>query len=311
MDRVSDIGGMDAAVDLRVTKHMVDRLQDRRPRTERIGERHRIEFQPGILESFLQCPAAQVEFVRRGALKRKDRLLLVADREDGAHHAVARAGAGGEFGNDVGDNLPLPRAGILRLVDQHMVDAAIELVVHPARRDAVQHRQRLVDQVVIVEQAALLLLAPVVRRRGGGDVQQRLGAVAGRHRAAPLDQGADANAFRLERARQRRMAVAELLGQHRFARRALLGQEHAEIFVDLRGPGKGQRVAEPFRMVLFGPVAGIEHRGDVLPPRLRQVWSVDDLALDGFDSVIRDRRRGLPTIAPRRPPRCRHGRSMP
>ncbi len=167
---------------------MIDRLQDRRPRAERIGERHRIEFQPGILEFFLQCPAAQVEFVRRGALKRKDRLLLVADREDGAHDAVARALAGGEFGNDVGDDLPLPRAGILRLVDQHMVDAAIELVVHPAGRDAGKHVQRLVDQVVIVEQAALLLLAPVIRRRGGGDVQQRLGAVAGGQRAAPLDQ---------------------------------------------------------------------------------------------------------------------------
>ena len=285
MDRVSDIGGMDAAVDLRVTKHMVDRLQDRRPRTERIGERHRIEFQPGILESFLQCPAAQIEFVRRGALKRKDRLLFVADREDRAQHAVARAGAGGEFGNDVGDNLPLPRAGILRLVDQHMVDTAIELVMHPARRDTVKHFQRLVDQVVIVEQAALSLLAPVIRRRGGGNVQQRLGAVAGRHRAAPLDQGADASAFRPESARQRRMAVAEPLGQNRFARRPIVGQEHAEIFVDLRGPGSGERGAEPFRMVLFGLVAGIEHRGNVLPSRLRQVWPLDDLALDVFDPV--------------------------
>ena len=61
--------------------------------------------------------------------------------------------------------------------------------MHPAGRNPVQHGQRLVDQIVIVEQAALLLLAPVVRRRGGCDVQQRLGAVAGRHRAALLDQG--------------------------------------------------------------------------------------------------------------------------
>ena len=286
VERVADIGGMDAAVDLRIAKHMVDRLQDRRPGTERIGERHRIEFQPGILEFLLQCPAAQVEFVRRGALKRKDRLLLVADREDGAHHAVARALAGGEFGNDMDDDVPLPRAGILRLVDQHMVDAAIELVMHPARRDALKHVQRLVDQIVIVEQAAFQLLAPVIRRRGGGDVQQRLGAVAGRQRAAPLDQRADADAFRLERARHCRMVVAELLCQHRLPRRPIVGEKHAEIFIHLCSSGKSQRVAEPFRMVLFGLAAAIEPRGDVLPARLRQVWPVDDLALDGFDSVI-------------------------
>ena len=179
-------------IDLLLAEHVVDRVQDRRSRAERIGEGYRIEFQPGILELLLQRPAAQVEFARRRALEREDRLLLVADREHRAHHAVARARAGGEFGNDMRDDVPLPRAGVLRLVDQHMVDAAVELVMHPARGDAVEHRQRLVDQIVIVEQAALLLLAPVVGRRRGRDMQQRLGAVAGDHRAAPFDQGREA-----------------------------------------------------------------------------------------------------------------------
>ena len=44
----------------------------------------RIEFQSGSGEFPFQLAAAQVEFVRRGALEREDRLLLVADREDGA-----------------------------------------------------------------------------------------------------------------------------------------------------------------------------------------------------------------------------------
>ena len=76
------------------------------------------------------------------------------------------------------DDVPLPRTGILRLVDQNMIDAAIELVVHPAGCAAVEHGQCLVDQVVIVEQAAFLLLAAVVRGDRGCDMQQGFGAVA-------------------------------------------------------------------------------------------------------------------------------------
>ena len=47
----------------------------------------------------------------------------------------ARAGAGEEFRRQRADDLPLLRAGVLRLVDQHVVDAAIELVVHPGGVD--------------------------------------------------------------------------------------------------------------------------------------------------------------------------------
>ena len=72
--------------------------------------------------------------MRRCALKREDRLLLVADREDGALDAAAGAGAGREIFGDVRDDLPLSWAGVLRLVDQDVVDALIELVVNPARR---------------------------------------------------------------------------------------------------------------------------------------------------------------------------------
>ncbi len=198
VDRVAILDRMNAAIDRLVAKHMVDRLQDRRSRAERIGERYRIEFQPGILELLLQAAATQVEFPGGGALKRKDRLLFVADREHRPDHAIARAGAGGEFGNDVRDDVPLPGTGVLRFVDQHMIDAAVELVMHPAGRHAVEHRQRFVDQIVIVEQAAFLLLAPVIRCRRGRDMQQRLGAVAGGHRAAAFDQGAKAADFGLQ-----------------------------------------------------------------------------------------------------------------
>lgn len=144
----------------------------------------------------------------------------------------------------MGDDVPLPRAGILRLVDQHMVDAAIELVVHPLGGDAVEHRQRPVDQVVIVEQAAFQLLAPVVRGRRGGDMQQRFGAIAGGDGAAAFDQGADTQRFGFEQLTDDWIGVNELFGHDRFARRPVgFGEEHAEIFVDLSRTGEHQRFA--------------------------------------------------------------------
>ena len=262
-------------------------MQDRRSRAERIGEGHRIELQPGALELLLQGAAAQVELARRRALERKDRLLLVADREHRSHHAVARAGARGEFGDDVRDDVPLPRAGVLRLVDQHMVDAAVELVMHPARGDAVEHLQRLVDQIVIVEQAAFLLLAAVIGRRSRCDMKQRLGAVARHHGAAAFDQGQDATGFRFEQPADGRIVVAEFLRHHRFARRAIgLREEDAEILVDLRRAGEHQRAAQPRRLVLIGLAAGFQNQGDVLPSRARQVRSVDDVALDILDAIV-------------------------
>ena len=64
-------------------------------------------FSPASSNFFCSASAARVEFARRRALEREDRLLLVADREDRAHDAVARAFAGGEFGDDVRRRCPI------------------------------------------------------------------------------------------------------------------------------------------------------------------------------------------------------------
>ena len=209
------------------------------------------------------------------------------------------------------DDVPLPRAGILRLVDQHMIDAAVELVMHPAGGAAIQHRQRLVDQIVVVEQAAFLLLAPVIRRRRGRDLQQRLvrsRVVTARRRSisGPMRRLSDSNSRAIAG-----LLSAEFLGHHRFARRALVGEEHAEIVVDLRGSGRRQRLAQPRRLVLVGLAAGIENGGDLVPSRSRQIRPVDDLALDVFDAVIGDRRQARRPSARRRHRRCRRRRSTP
>src|SRR6516225_1910806 len=93
---------------------------------------------------------------RRRILKRKDRLLLVTHRKDGSR-AYARAGAGEELAGQSLDDLPLFGACILRLIDQHMIDALIELVVHPGRTVMAQKRMGLIDQVVVIEKTAAVL----------------------------------------------------------------------------------------------------------------------------------------------------------
>jgi len=75
-----------------------------------------VELQAGI-DKLLSSLCAGVEFARDRALKRKDRLLLVADREDRAVTPSARLAP--EVNSEMmWRRCPLPGAGVLRLVDQ-------------------------------------------------------------------------------------------------------------------------------------------------------------------------------------------------
>ena len=97
-----------------------------------------------------------VEFRRVGALEGVDRLLAVAHREDGAR-PVAGALAGEEFlGQGVGD-APLLGRGVLHLIQQQVVQAAVQLVQHPGGARIEQQRAGAVDQVVVIEQSGLVL----------------------------------------------------------------------------------------------------------------------------------------------------------
>ena len=117
------------------------------------------------------------ELLGIGALETEDRLLLVAHREQGARpRAVARALPGEEFLGELGDDPPLLRARVLRLVDQDMVQAAVELVEHPVRRIALlQERDGGQDQVVVVEHRALALHALIVVEHGERHRHHRFG----------------------------------------------------------------------------------------------------------------------------------------
>ena len=123
-------------------------------------ETARQEGEPARRMRAFEIAAHRGEFLRRRILKRIDRLLFVADGKDRPEY-VARAGAGGEFGDQFSDDLPLLAAGILGLVDQEMIDAEIELVMNPGGIDAGEERERLVDQIFIIEQAAARLLVVI------------------------------------------------------------------------------------------------------------------------------------------------------
>src|SRR5687767_11801311 len=70
---------------------------------------------------------------RSGTLKGEDRLFLVADGKD-ASCRLTSAFAGKEIRGERPDDLPLSWAGVLGLVHQDVVDAPVELILHPASR---------------------------------------------------------------------------------------------------------------------------------------------------------------------------------
>ncbi len=178
-----------------------------------------------------------VELARRRALEREDGLLLVADREDGSLDR-AGAGTGEEFGGQQPDDLPLLRAGVLRLVDQHVVDALVELVVHPGRPVLAEQVQRLVDQVVVVEQPAPVLRPLVAGDHGIGDGDERRGAVAAGDRLATLPQRYQARLFLSQALGERGCLLASALRHDVGARLEFGVEEHLEVGLDSVGAGR-------------------------------------------------------------------------
>ena len=100
-------------------------------------------------------PAAHLgELARVGALEAEDRLLGIADSKDRAH-TVDRALPREEFAGEATDHLPLVGVGVLSLVDQNVVEAAVELVEHPGCAVGVRQQPACGDdQIVIVEGGA-------------------------------------------------------------------------------------------------------------------------------------------------------------
>src|SRR5262249_56001814 len=102
---------------------------------------------------------------------------------------AAGGGASGKVGGKTAHDLPLLAAGILRLVDQKMIDAEIELVVHPGRIDIAEKLERFVDQIVIVDEPTALLFVLVALQNFVHDSKERGGTIAADDRPPPLQKG--------------------------------------------------------------------------------------------------------------------------
>ena len=121
----------------------------------------------------LEGAAHLAEPRRVSALEREDRLLLVADGEQRAE-LLACPGAGEELGGKRLDDAPLRRVGVLRLVNQDVVDAAVDLVQHPGGGvGARQQRLGLYDQIVIVERGFGQLASLVIGLHGVCETEHR------------------------------------------------------------------------------------------------------------------------------------------
>ncbi len=163
----------------------IDHPQDRIGRAEGMLEFQRLErHSDGTVLRGEVTPHA-VERLEIGPLEGIDRLFLVAHDEDRAGD-VARALTGREFLRKAFDHAPLHRARILRLVDEDMIDSAIEAVEHPGRDIPVRkQRGAAVDQVVEIEPSMPGLVLPVARQEGGGEGVKRRHASGRGERLAP------------------------------------------------------------------------------------------------------------------------------
>ena len=164
----------------------VDRRQDRGHRPEGPVEQLGIDRPAGGRGPRRQALAHGTEVGEVGTLETVDRLLLVADHEQGSR-IVARAVASEELLGQLEHDRPLARAGVLGLVDQDMVDARIQLVEHPlGLARFVQQLAGALDQVVIVEHRPLRLQRLVSIDGGEGDAQQGLAAARHEEGAQPV-----------------------------------------------------------------------------------------------------------------------------
>ena len=154
-----------------VGEHGIHQTEHRRRGAERHVERH---VAPGL--AHLLHPAAHllvraVELAGIGALERVDALLGIAHREECARRALTVAAEAGEelFRENVRD-APLLGRRVLHLVEQQVVEAAVELVEHPRSAGIAQQHGRVADHVGVVEQAALALAPLVALQHGHGEV---------------------------------------------------------------------------------------------------------------------------------------------
>jgi hypothetical protein len=135
-------------------KHRVDERQNLRGGAPALVQHGLDETKPRVRNHRREALFLDREALGRGALEREDRLLLVGDGEYGAAHRSG-AQAAEKLRRQGAKDVPLLGRRVLALVQQDMLEAAVELEEHP--RGIGLHGQqpmRIGDQVGEIQAAA-------------------------------------------------------------------------------------------------------------------------------------------------------------
>ncbi|EKD59662.1 MAG: hypothetical protein ACD_54C01211G0002 [uncultured bacterium] len=129
----------------------------------------------GFFEFLLEEAMLFIEGGYVCALKRIDRLFFIPNDKQGAP-ARPCAFTCGKFGRKQFDHAPLVGAGILRLIDKDMVDAAIQPEQHPGGNVGIGQQQLGAgDQIVEIKETARGLGGLINRQEAGGKAVQQGG----------------------------------------------------------------------------------------------------------------------------------------
>ena len=163
---------------VKVRHRTIHQIQNRPRRAEGDIEPDLAPRRPQHVGARCQLDAIVSHHRRVRSLEGVDRLLEVTDHEQGARPGfIVRGIRSGleELVAQPPQQLPLRRAGVLRLVEKHMANAVIELPAHPLRRVAVgKHVIRQPDQIVVIQQPALRLQRAVAALIGTAEFVQRI-----------------------------------------------------------------------------------------------------------------------------------------
>ncbi|ODN68363.1 hypothetical protein A6302_04338 [Methylobrevis pamukkalensis] len=273
-----------AVVGMRRGEHKIHRLHHLGRGAEGEMQRHVGIAGAGRLGAAADIGAHGAEQMRRGALEGVDRLLLVAHGEQGSAVPLVSSFAGKVFAGERRNHVPGLRTGVLRLVDQQVVDALVELVLHPGRR--IRARQQpggTVDEVVEVERAGGGLAGLEAFDHPGGEPSKRLGPLEGDERRAPFLQPVQPGDLRGKALFQIGQVGAHPLGAE--ARGGAGDQPAAVLAQEHVAPGAGSlgRVGrEPHRVEASGKVEIGRLAGSKLRPQPGKIGAVEHRAFQRF-----------------------------
>ena len=170
-------------------------------------------------------------------LKRIDRLLFVAHRKDRARQ-ITRTGTGQKLFRQGADHIPLVGARVLRFVNQHMVDTAVELVEHPrGHRVDFQHFAGAGNHVFIVKKSAGAFGLGKAFENFDREPQNRFARFGHINRFQIARMTEDAGLFLAQTFIEIGIFLTQFLGHEVFARIAVGFQKYRDIIIMQRRSG--------------------------------------------------------------------------